>query len=72
VSKEENYRKKAAETVDLAVRAASSEDKSRLLALAEAWLNLADRAKRSARRKLPKPRERLRFQSRAGAEQAKR
>jgi hypothetical protein len=37
MSKEENYRKNAAETVDLAVRATSTKDKSRLLALAEAW-----------------------------------
>jgi hypothetical protein len=71
VSKEENYRKNAAEMIDLAVRAASTEDKSRLLALAAAWLNLADRAKRSARGRLPSPRDRLRLRLRAGAEQPK-
>ena len=70
VSKEENHRKNAAETVDLAVRATSTRDKSRLLALAEAWLNLAERAKRSARRKVPKPRDLL-FRARPAAEQPK-
>jgi hypothetical protein len=43
---EEDYRNRAAETVDLAHRASSTADKGRLLALAEAWLDLADRAHR--------------------------
>jgi hypothetical protein len=32
----------------MASRAATNEDKGRLLAMAEAWLNLADRAHRAA------------------------
>jgi hypothetical protein len=49
MSKEDDYRKNAAEAVELANRAASTGDKSRLLALAERWLDLADRAHRSVR-----------------------
>ena len=41
-----DYRRSAAEAVDLAHRAASMADKRRLLAIAEAWLDLADRAHR--------------------------
>ena len=44
VSKQDDYRRYAAETVDLATRASSTADKRRLLAMAEAWLDLADRA----------------------------
>ena len=50
MNKEDDYRRNAADTVQLAQRAFSSEDKGRLLMLAEAWLDLADRARRSARR----------------------
>jgi hypothetical protein len=50
MNKEDDYRRNAADTVQLAQRASSSEDKGRLLRLAEAWLDLADRARRSARR----------------------
>jgi hypothetical protein len=50
MTKEDDYRKNAAEMVDLAHRAASRRDKARLLP--EAWLNLADRAHRSAGRRL--------------------
>ena len=46
VTKEEKYRRYAAELVDLASRAKSNLEKSRLLAMAEAWLDLADRARR--------------------------
>jgi hypothetical protein len=49
VAKEDDYRRYAAETVDLASRAKSTSDKGRLLAMAEAWLDLADRAHRLAR-----------------------
>jgi hypothetical protein len=48
MSKEEEYRKNAAETVRMASRAATTVDKGRLLAMAEAWLDLADRAHRAA------------------------
>lgn len=44
MSKEDDYRENAAETVDLANRAGTVREKGRLLALAEKWLDLADRA----------------------------
>ena len=50
MSKENEYRRNAADTMQLAQRASSNEDKGRLLKLAEAWLNLADRACITARR----------------------
>ena len=49
MAKEDDYRRYAAETIDLASRANSTLDKGRLLAMAEAWLDLADRAHRLAR-----------------------
>jgi len=49
--KENEYRRHAAQTVALAHRAATTEDKGRLLALADAWLDLADRAQRVAVRR---------------------
>jgi hypothetical protein len=49
VAKEDDYRRYAAETVDLASRANSTSDKGRLLAMAEACLDLADRAHRLVR-----------------------
>ena len=54
MTKEGDYRKNAAETVDLANRATTSSDKGRLLALAENWLDLADRAARLTKRFGPK------------------
>jgi hypothetical protein len=50
MSKENDYRRNAVDTMQLAQRASSNEDKGRLLKLAEAWLNLADRACSTARR----------------------
>jgi hypothetical protein len=50
MSNETEYRNNAAETVQLAHRAPTIADKSRLLALAEAWLDLADRARQTGRR----------------------
>ena len=44
MTKEDDYRQSAAETMELAGRAPIS-DKGRLLALAEAWLDLAERAR---------------------------
>jgi hypothetical protein len=53
MSRQDNYRKSAAETVDLAHRVTTPADKAHLVALAQRWLDLADgvakRAKRQAR-----------------------
>jgi hypothetical protein len=57
MSKEDEYRKNAAETVGLASRASTTQDKGRLLAMAEAWLDLADRAHRAASHQTRKARE---------------
>jgi hypothetical protein len=57
MNREEDYRRSAAESISLAHRAARTEDKSRLLAMAEAWLDLADRAHRTTKRQARKVRE---------------
>jgi hypothetical protein len=44
MSKADDYRRNAAEALELAGRAESSGDKGRLLSLAEKWLDLAERA----------------------------
>ncbi|HEY1748724.1 MAG TPA: hypothetical protein VGG11_18405 [Xanthobacteraceae bacterium] len=44
MTKEDDYKLSAAETIGLANRAATSADKGHLLDLAEKWLGLADRA----------------------------
>ena len=49
MSKEDDYRRHAADTLNLAQRATSSSDKTRLLHMADAWLDLADRAHKVAR-----------------------
>jgi hypothetical protein len=49
MTKEDDYRRNAAETIQLAQRVSSDSDKGRLLRLAEAWLELADRAHKAAR-----------------------
>jgi hypothetical protein len=54
MTKEDDYRRNAAETFDLAHRAGTSADKGRLLRLAENWLDLADRAARLTKRFGPK------------------
>jgi Mg2+ and Co2+ transporter CorA len=54
MTKEDDYRNNAAEMIQLAQRASSNRDKHRLLNMAEAWLDLADRARNSMRR-LRKP-----------------
>jgi len=46
MSNESDHRKYAAFTLELASRTSSNFDKLRLLAMAEAWLDLADRARR--------------------------
>jgi hypothetical protein len=49
MTKEVEYIKYAAALFDLATRAANNQDKGRLLAMSEAWLNLADKVSRLAR-----------------------
>jgi hypothetical protein len=50
--KECEYRAYAAACVDLANKATNDDDKKHLLAIAEAWLGLADRVQRPVRKKL--------------------
>jgi hypothetical protein len=54
MSKEDEYRRHAAKSLDLANRATSRSDKTRLLLMADAWLDLADRAHKVARRQVQK------------------
>jgi hypothetical protein len=49
MSKDAEYRRNAARTIDLASRAGTCDDKGRLLRMAEKWLDLADRTRRNAR-----------------------
>ncbi len=46
MTKQREYRAHAAACVELANKATDEEDKKRLLAMAEAWLGLADRVQR--------------------------
>ena len=48
MSKQDEYLDNAAQTLELATRASSPSERSRLLGLADKWLDLADRIKRSA------------------------
>ena len=48
MNREDDYRTKAAESLHRALRATSIADKGRLLAMAEAWLELADRVHKVA------------------------
>lgn len=48
---EEEYRKHAAVSLDLANRQTMAADKSRLLLMAEAWLDMADRLARRLKRR---------------------
>jgi hypothetical protein len=57
MSKEDEYRRHAAHTLDLAQRARSASDKTRLLIMADAWLDMAERAQKAARRQVQKARE---------------
>jgi hypothetical protein len=50
MTKEDDYLQSAADAMELARRAPSNEDKGRLLKLAQAWVDLADRARKAARR----------------------
>lgn len=53
MTKETEYRANAANSIELANRASSMSDKSRLLELAEKWLDLADRTHRLTQRFAP-------------------
>jgi hypothetical protein len=53
MSKEADYRNNAAEMIQLAQRASLNTDKRRLLNMAEAWLDLADRAQAMRRSRKP-------------------
>jgi RNase adaptor protein for sRNA GlmZ degradation len=65
MTKETDYRASAANSIELANRASSMRHKSRLLQLAEKWLDLADRSHRlthrfaSSRRQHPLLRSKL-------------
>jgi hypothetical protein len=48
-SKEDDYRRQAVEAMHLAQHAASSSVKARLVNLAEAWIALAERARKASR-----------------------
>jgi hypothetical protein len=52
MTKEDEYRRNAAQSLELAKRSSSTASKDYFLRLAEAWLDLADRA----RRRIPKVR----------------
>jgi hypothetical protein len=52
MSKHNKYLDSAAQTVELATRTSSSDEKSHLLDLAEKWLDLADRSRQQATRPL--------------------
>ena len=56
-SKEDEYRRQAAKTFELAKRANSTAHRARLLVMADAWLDLADRAQNIARKHAEKARE---------------
>jgi hypothetical protein len=46
MNKEREYRARAGACVDLANKASNDDDRKHLLAMAEAWLDLADRVQR--------------------------
>ena len=71
MTKAEDYRQAAAESVSLAHRAASTGDKGRLLAMAEAWLDLADRSHRATKRQTRKSREHPLLVAKLGEDQRK-
>jgi len=50
MSNPQDYRKNAADLMRLAQRASTTENKRRLMRIAEAWLDLADTILKSARR----------------------
>jgi hypothetical protein len=50
MSKQDEYRQFAADALDMAGKASGIDSKTRLLNMADAWLNLADRADREPKR----------------------
>jgi hypothetical protein len=52
VTKQDDYRNNAAETVELASKASTPRDKARLLGMAEKWLDLAERVHRTTRNQI--------------------
>jgi hypothetical protein len=50
MDKTEEYEKLAGECLQMASRATSTRDKGRLLGMAEKWIELAERVRRTARR----------------------
>jgi hypothetical protein len=50
VTREDSYRTFAVRTLELASRTSNLKDKSHLLAMAEAWLSLADKINRLVKR----------------------
>jgi hypothetical protein len=52
MSREDEYRRFAANCLDLARKAASLADRTRLLVIAEGWLDLIDRTKRLAKHQI--------------------
>ena len=53
MSKEAEYRAFAASCIQIARNTRDTADKARLVAMAEAWVNLAERANRLAERQVP-------------------
>lgn len=70
MTKEDDYRKNAAQTIELANRAADTADKGHLLSLAEKWLDLADRAHQLTRRFGPRRPEHPLLRAKLGEEQS--
>jgi hypothetical protein len=66
MSREDNYRSGAAASLHRALRATSIADKARLLAMAEAWLDLADRARKVTEQRVPGIAEHVLVRARLG------
>jgi hypothetical protein len=49
MTKEEDYRRYASDSLQMAQRAPTTDERGRLLQMAEAWLDLADRAAQAIR-----------------------
>jgi hypothetical protein len=69
MNREHEYRSRAAQTVDLARRASCSSDKGKLLDMAQAWLDLADRAHKVAKKRMRKMVEHPLIRARLGHNQ---
>lgn len=69
MTKDEEYRENAARSVDLAQRATSMADKGHMLRLAEAWLDLADRARQRIHQRARRVREHPLLRDRLGRNQ---